>query len=627
MKSKVFITSLLTVVICSFSFKANACGEIGGPVGEYLLYRVYDTSKPVYNRPVIEQLQESDDPEVMEYLRIARTCQAMREKMNSKWYYPSKNDPVVSALEEVLQKSLEYKGSKLKERYALQAARAMFTLGRFEQMCQWWSEIDSQIAPGAIREHIIGYVAGAKYRTGEVEVALDYYSAIGDVESIEYCLRYAGDFNGYSSIREYVREYPAVYKTLQDEITRIEVYADYYLENKPEVFYNYYMISMENAQESLDPAPWLYTAAFVKFMTGEYHVAKDLVTRAEKCCSSQFMSDSIRVLRILLDAKISAYDSEYETKLLEDLEWLDMMICGNITDQVREKTADEGFYIDCNSSYYYWNDMMRKIVLGTVVPRMVEAGKTPQALLLANYADNRLLSLVDWVCDSYWESDGDEYKLVERNYTLSEYRRASGVFNEIDYSCDYFGMLNSNDTYIGSIIEYSSILRKPTGNLQAFLVERAYIDDDYLNDLIGTRYLRIAKYEKAYAYLSKVSKEYQTYLNTYEYMRRLPFHYNRKKASDELPDYKLDFARQMIECEKIMFSSTDPEKVGHARIKYGIGMRNSQDWCWILTDYKRSYRDYYGKENKLLVIGDRQIRSGLNQQTNSNHCDILADYY
>ena len=133
MRSKISIISLVAALFCSFLHDAYACGGIECRAKDYLLYRVHDPSTPIYYKPVIEQLQESDDPEVIEYLKIARTCEAMRTKMNSQWYYPSKEDPIVSALDDVLHKSMSYKGSKLKDRYALQAARAMFSLGYFER--------------------------------------------------------------------------------------------------------------------------------------------------------------------------------------------------------------------------------------------------------------------------------------------------------------------------------------------------------------------------------------------------------------------------------------------------------------------------------------------------------------
>lgn len=628
MRSRIYIISLLATLGCFCEYSAWACGEIGGHASEYLLYRVYDKNSTLESRRLIPQLQESDDPEVMEYLNIARTCEAMRTKQNSKWYYPSKNDVVITTLEDVLKKSLEYKGTALKERYALQAARAMFSLGKFEQMCLWWKDVDDQIAPGPIRENIIGYVAGAKYRTGEKEVALQYYVSIGDVASIEYCLRQEGRYNGYRSLVEYCTEYQTVFKDMQHELTKIEVYYDYFSRSKPESLVEYYNQCLETAETSPDPAPWFYTAAFLKYMSGEYYVAQNLLSKAEKSCKTAFMSDSIRVLRILLDAHVSTYNKAYETELLEDLKWLDKMICDNLTDEVRNKTAEDGYYIRSNTSYYYWNDMMRKIVIGTVAPRMVEAGKTPLALLLLNYADNRLISLVDryHVCEWEWLS---HRRKGETDLTMSEYRNNLDLHNGFDYSNHYFKMLNDDKTSISSILEYSKLLSEPSCDLQSFLVERAFVDDDYLNDLIGTRYLRIHKYTDAYGYLAAVSKGYQKRLNTRMYMRRHPFHYNRYETKNPMPDYKLKFTEAMIECEKIMATSSDPEKIGHAKIKYGIGMRNSLGLCWALTNYAWSgYADsLVDPSEELIVMGDSYIKSGLQSQTNPNHCDVLKNYY
>ena len=45
-------------------------------------------------------------------------------------------------------------------------------------------------------------------------------------------------------------------------------------------------------------------------------------------------------------------------------------------------------------SYYYWNDAMRCILLGTVCPKMMEVGKTTLALQLANMASYSLLNAI-----------------------------------------------------------------------------------------------------------------------------------------------------------------------------------------------------------------------------------------
>ena len=97
-------------------------------------------------------------------------------------------------------------------------------------------------------------------------------------------------------------------------------------------------------------------------------------------------------------------------------------IADNITPKVRERTS-EYYDLACNISYYYWNDMMRRIILAEVCPRMIVSGKTIRALQLANMADNRLLGLVD--CKTYHKETHVKGRVewVETTSSMSEFRR------------------------------------------------------------------------------------------------------------------------------------------------------------------------------------------------------------
>ena len=133
MRLKIFLTSLAALI--AFSVRCQACGNFECPPSEYLMYRVYDPSAVMASEREVTHLAESDDPEVKRYLALARSCEKLRNMYTSKWYYPTKGDDVVlSSLEDVLDDALTYKGNQLKDRYALQAARAMFTLGKFKEM-------------------------------------------------------------------------------------------------------------------------------------------------------------------------------------------------------------------------------------------------------------------------------------------------------------------------------------------------------------------------------------------------------------------------------------------------------------------------------------------------------------
>ena len=556
------------------------CGIWECPPSEYLLFRVSDSSQKRIPNIQIKQLTDSNDPEVKRYLEIARSCERLRSQYNSKWYYPTKEDDVVvSSLEEILSESLAYKGEKLRDRYALQAARAMFTLGRYSQMISWWEEMRGRLLDDAVRSGIEGYVAGALFRTGEQEKALEYYTEIGDISSIIYCLKMMDNYEGDRTILEYVAvncpDNPYVLEILQEYVSRLELY-DVFSENHG-LTNACCDMCMKAVKNSNDPTPWLYTAAFLKNQMGQPYVALNIIERAEEYDTSIFLKESIRVLRILVEAQIYPYNKAYESKLLEDLKWLDNKIQNNITERVKEETASIYSLKFCYS-YYYWNDMMRRLILGTVCPRMTEAGKAPLALLLANYADNRLMMTVNKI--EIYGKEGQTYFIG-----LEEYRKNPKYFNEFDFSNHYFRMLDSAP--LNYLIQYESLLKSPSTAIERFLQSRSYLNDDYLMDIIGTRYIRDLKYGKAVEYLSKVSDGYQKRLNTSAYMYFDPFEiktHNAKTSST----YKLNFAQKMVNYERSVQNSTDDDIKGGALIKMGLGIRSSFMSSWALTHYSKS---------------------------------------
>lgn len=174
MKLKVSIISIIAISL--FPIKAFACSNVECTPSEYLMFRVFDPATVITIDTRISQLPESNDPEVKRYLQLARACEKLRKARDSKWYYPTRKDDVVLAsLEDVLEEALAYKGTKLKDRYALQAARAMFSLQKYREMIEWWSRIQDDIKDESISRSIQGYVAGAMFRTGNEDKAMEYY--------------------------------------------------------------------------------------------------------------------------------------------------------------------------------------------------------------------------------------------------------------------------------------------------------------------------------------------------------------------------------------------------------------------------------------------------------------------
>lgn len=533
-------------------------------------------------------IRTNEDEEIYDFLMLAKICENTRGLMNDPWYYPSKNDGTYMSLIEIEEKAKAYKGTRLKDRYALQAVRAMFSAQRYQECVDYWNDVEEDLPDGLIKEMSRSYLVGAYSRIGQIDVALEYFTDVEDLNSIIFCLRRQGKIKDVADELECIAKYaPDSYQIpeiLQWVVTGFEPWgsADYTYQERMdttmvnsidrELFDKLYQLSVKMTRQPIsnNKAIWCYTAAFLADLEAKQHEAWNYIQMATKCPASEFMKESIRVLKIYLDAKVSVYDSAYESRLFNDLKWLDAKIKGELTEDLRSNITEYYFYyLRSNISFYYWNDMLRRILLAEVCPRMLDRGMQVRALQLANLADNMLLNL----------NNNIEGK------TLKEYR-SSDNYNSIDYCSEFFMMMKDCVT-IGDLTAYVNNTQSAQSSaFDNYLNERGFIDKDYFYDLIGTRYLSELNYDKAVRYLSNVSSTYQPRLNTSAYMYRDPFSI-AESSLREHKNYKLTFAKEMLRLEKSIASATDQNKKAFDLIRYGTGLRNSFTYCWILTEYRK----------------------------------------
>ena len=529
-------------------------------------------------------IRTNDDREVYEFLMLAKICENTRGLMNDPWYYPSKNDGTYMSLIEIEEKAKAYKGTRLKDRYALQAVRAMFSAQRYQECVDYWNDIEEDLPDGLLKEMSRSYLVGAYSRIGQIEYALEYFTDVEDLNSIIYYMRRQGKIQDMADELECIARYaPDSYQIpeiLQWVVTGFEPWgsADYTYQERMDttmvnsfdrgLFDKLYQLSVKMTRQpvSKNKAIWCYTAAFLADLDAEPHEAWKYIQMATKCPASEYMKESIRVLKIYLYAKVSVYDSAYESRLFNDLKWLDAKIRGGLTSNIAEYYYN---YLRSNISFYYWNDMLRRILLAEVCPRMLDRGMQVRALQLANLADNMLLNL----------NNNIEGK------TLKEYR-SSDNYNSIDYCSEFFMMMKDCVT-IGDLTAYvNNTQSAQSSEFDNYLNERGFIDKDYFYDIIGTRYLSELNYDRAVKYLSKVSSSYQSQLNTEAFMYRDPFSIPDAALSNH-DNYKLTFAKEMLRLEKSIASATDQNKKAFDLIRYGTGLRNSFTYCWILTEYRK----------------------------------------
>lgn len=507
----------------------------------------------------------ADGGDAAEFLYVAKVNEVVRGKYNSPWYYPTMRMGGPMTLDEIVDKSLSQSG-RLRDRWLLQAMRAMFTLGRYDQCIQLWKEdISSLPEDNLMRRMAAGYAAGSHYRTGHNEEALQLYAWAGDAWGMFACVdeKDKGSFVDklrfvyeYSPNNDYLRE------ELQRYIRHLEPTGHYYWgdtkRDVPEEALQLKSLALQIAQDSMveDRAMWLYAAAFIADLQGNAREASGILARAEKAPASRVVKESVKVMRMYLDAKTMAYDSRYEQHLLAQLRWLDAKVAANLSQRV----ADKVYNIDSNQSFYYWNDMMRRIVLGEICPRMLDAGKPVRALQLAGMAEFRLVNL------------------LERNGSFAFPAWASD-FRWHNYSNDFFIMADTID--LRSLKTYHARLYNPVDAFDTFTNARGK-GASYVADIIGTRCLRAMDYATAVQYLGQVSNATKAELNVE--MDSYPFDLSNKRI-DGGKDFRLQFAREMLTLQQGMKREGDPDSRAKMMVRYATGLRNSFGKCWELTQY------------------------------------------
>lgn len=560
--------------------------------------KIYD-SKEANGNKFVEWITQKDRS-ILEFLILAKTNEYIRFKHNSRWYYPSMKIGARMTIEEIAERALSVNEPKLRDRYLLQGIRALFTLGRFQECVNLWNtEVVNLPEDNLMRQLIKPYIAGAEFRVNNSERAMTYFAELGDVKSLLFCAGRSDEqlttVDALKLVCEYAPNSQYIEKTLQSFVRSVEPLGEYHWEDDNMDIYEcnkLYELSLKMAKgsESDNPGMWYYTAAFLSDLKGDVDNASKLISLAEKSKKTDCVDESIKVFRIYIDAKTQPYNASYERKLFAQLKWLDSKIVDCMTDEVRRDVA-EGYKLNNSVSFYYWNDMMRRILLAEVCPRMIKAGKHTRALQLANMADNRAFGIVDRYDIYDWISDSDggksEYKVSEV-FTMSEFRYSEN-FNHYDYSNNFFEMVDSLG--VNTAIRYVQNVRKPVSEFDKYLNARGYTASDYLNDIVGTQCLRNMRYKEAVEYLEVVSPAYKNHLNVR--MEYDPFSIEKRKITKEF-DFRYDFARRMYSLEQSIERISDPNRKALLLIEYIAGLRNSFDLCWGLTQYYRG-TSYWGQ--------------------------------
>lgn len=560
-----------------------------------------DTSGEMKNNTFVRYLLKTNDTEAIQYLILAKQCETARAKRTDPWWYPTKDDLENKDLQAILDKALAYQGTAFKTRYLLQAMRAAFTMDQHNLCIRLWEEHLKNQPESSIKRMCEDYIGGVYFQRGDYQTAINHYARTMQTSgSFWWCVdnltEKKSDIERIRILYQYHPNSPELPRMIQkicreaEKRANLKVFDGYIDDNEDDDYnpgYNSYLknrlryielrdfaLQVASEKKSDNPAMWQYAAAFLTLLDGKPEMASKYIAKAERIKGTGFIKNNVKVLSIMIEAYNGKYDKAFEARMLPKLQWLDEMTVTNLTPEIKEDYLGYENQMFNNYSMFYFNDMMRKIMLSIMMPKYIAQQNEAKAIMLAGMASERLRTLT-------------QYRQYAKEHPYLKNQN-------IDFYTDLFSSLEILP--IESIIEYSRKLKSGGDTkFERFLLSNCYKNEDYLNEIIATRYMRIEAFEEAITYLSAIDTSYDQTLNIFCYFDHDPFNepYFGTKYITPAPGYKLRYATRMLDLQRILPMVVDPVIRSYATYHYGQGLMRAVTDCWSLLRYRKGY--LYGR--------------------------------
>ncbi len=536
--------------------------------------------------------KKKNDSEMLEYLRLNNLYRQRRNNDYdfcsnlykeaygddydpewNDWYYPTKDDldKAKANLDEVITAAKGYKGSKYADRYILLAMRALFQSGQFDEVIKYYTESLSRIpATSDCLTLIDDLYAGALLRTGKKDEAIEIYAKINDNVSLSWCV--AGKYEYKTLMDTYNKNHNSkaipwimiqFIDNINYELGRKEFYGkDDSLHNlaikRDAANFIAEANRIADSKATDNPALWKSAVAYCNYRLGKYQDAKKQIDAAMSMAGSASVKENARMTRLLIYAADKNYTPAYANFMLTELKWLKSKVKADVENYIENfETVHDAI-----------SDKQLKAAVGGL---HLSICKTDPNM----YANSNGLG---WFMTADYES-------------------------RLDYSSRYFASL-CDLTAAETEDFYNKFSTRD--ELSKWLWGQIEHNQDYFNDLIGTKYLAEGNYQKAIQFLQKVPLTFLDQQAIAKYMlyrdySKAKWDVLQLKGSDinswyadedevELPalikNPKLEFCKEMT---SLMGQASQPQKA--YEIATRIYQASNDGDCWFLSRYLKS--SYY----------------------------------
>lgn len=544
-----------------------------------------------HSEEILKIAQAKGDNAMVTYLKLLNRYISVCDLFTiDGWHYPTKQE-----IAERKQKALAilaaaktYRGSKLKQQYVMLQMRLNMILGYNTANANLWNNTAKKFTKTCWRDAMQNIYARALYKSGKRLAACDQYAVSGDMASIKRVIGNYRSLAGIKTIYQQSPNSPSLNYLVQDFVNNVQETLD----TKPEdandtewfdlidakriyrkealEFVNF-ANTVGNDNKSKYPCLWLSAAAMVNYLLGNQQQAMIEAAEAINANGTPRMRDNARAIRMLITTRSSQLDDNYTAYLLGELRWLDSKI----------KTERH------NPSVYdnHYSDVKDRVIHKGIEPLFVKSGKPLVALA---------------VCDMMRKEENDYYRKVDNLDEREGYNRYQLMTH---WPGDEVYVQMDSLTADQLLSYYKYITSTPSNALEQYVVTRTFKDEQYFNDLIGTKYMAEGRFSEAIPYLQDLTTEFMSNqaISIYEATRQYDIErwFHRQKTNDDwdfakvTTNKKLKFCKEMLTLQSQ--ASIAREGAPLEDIAYKLATRFYQASCygdcWWLTHHNKSVSD------------------------------------
>ena len=536
---------------------------------------------------LIKAAKKKGDTEMLTYMRLLNKYLYNNGAGDTEWNYPTKAQLAnrKTVISQVKSQAMAYRGSKLKNQYALLVMRCNMTQKNHQANINYWNNTASKLKDSPYKNWMKDIYAGALYNSGQKDKACEIYAELGDMTSIKYCMRKKRNLQGIKEEYATNPNSPTLIFLVQDFVNNTQETLDN--NSDPELMK--YVEATGIYQNDIDgfidfagkvlkegktksPAMWEAARGFVNYMNNNQDDAIKQLTNAQNLAGTQRMRDNARACLMLASIKSARPDDKYFDYITGEYKWLDQVAGVTETDKYG------------NDPHYH--DVYERVTYDNLVPQLFKWGMPNAATAVLGMADEH--------CNQ------GEYANVIEHFSSNEYEEF-----------------------------YSYLKNGEKSSLEKMAVSKINLPEVAFNDEMGTKLLREGEFQAAIPYLEKVPLSYVQEQGIADYMARKDYNkeiwlkrqfispWKEFETEAKLTENaKLTYCRDMLTIDKEIANATGEARnqllFKKANLLYQASYKGD---CWYLTHYAQSANDEQQKNEYDFVESARTLLREIEKNT------------